>query len=126
MVEDHLSHCHECQLEVTDLHSFRNEIAPSLDREYRPATNVAVKEERRSVFGFLSAPFRVAPAPAFGVEPKNGSPSDKNWQKTNGSEWATAANLRALTNLFIGKGVAVSNQRQAWVCGQGRPKPPVQ
>ena len=64
MAEDHLSHCHECVLAVADLRAFRNEIAPSIDREYQPAT-VAAKEGRRGIFGFLSAPFRVAPAPAF-------------------------------------------------------------
>jgi anti-sigma factor RsiW len=64
MVDDHLSHCHECLLAVTDLRAFRNEIAPSLDREYGPAT-VSINEERRSIFGFLWAPFRISPAPAF-------------------------------------------------------------
>jgi hypothetical protein len=65
MASDHLTHCNECVLAVADLRAFRNEIAPSLDREYQPATVpvVPVKEGRRSVFGFL--PFRVAPAPAF-------------------------------------------------------------
>ena len=67
IVTDHLSHCHECLLAVTDLRAFRNEIAPSLDREYRPATVPVkpVKDARRGIFGFLSSPFRAAPAPAF-------------------------------------------------------------
>ena len=66
-VNDHLSHCHACLLAVTDLRAFRNEIAPSIDREYRPATTVPVKRERRSIFGFLPAPFRIAPAAAFAL-----------------------------------------------------------
>ena len=67
MAEDHLSHCHECVLAVADLRAFRNEIAPSIDREYRPATVPVeeVKRRGRGFFGFLTAPFRVAPAPAF-------------------------------------------------------------
>lgn len=64
MVTDHLSHCHECVLAVRNVRAFRNEIAPSLDREYGPAM-APVKEERRGIFGFLSAPFRVGPVPAF-------------------------------------------------------------
>lgn len=65
VVDDHLSHCHECLLAVTDLRAFRNEIAPTIDREYGPATvpvKVPAKEARRSIFGFLWAP-----APAFAL-----------------------------------------------------------
>ncbi|HEU4433816.1 MAG TPA: zf-HC2 domain-containing protein [Pyrinomonadaceae bacterium] len=35
-IDDHLAHCHDCVLAVNDLRAFRNEIAPSLDREYQP------------------------------------------------------------------------------------------
>ena len=67
MVDDHLSHCDECVLAVTDLRDFRNEIAPSLDREYRPATVPSPAESRsRGWFASLTAPFRVSPVPAFG------------------------------------------------------------
>ena len=67
MVDDHLSHCEECVLAVTDLRAFRNELAPSLDREYRPATvpSPAAKSQR----GWLAsvvAPFRTSPVAAFG------------------------------------------------------------
>jgi anti-sigma factor RsiW len=67
IVDDHLSHCHECVLAVADLREFRNEIAPSLDREYRPATVPSTATaSRRGIFEVLSAPFRVSPVPAFG------------------------------------------------------------
>jgi predicted anti-sigma-YlaC factor YlaD len=36
-VDDHLKHCERCVLAVNDLRTFRNEIAPSLDREYEPS-----------------------------------------------------------------------------------------
>ncbi len=56
LVEDHLTHCDECVLAVTDLRAFRNEIAPSLDREYGPTTVAVKQRRRRSIFGFLPAP----------------------------------------------------------------------
>lgn len=69
MVDDHLTHCHECVMAVDDLRAFRNEIAPSLDREYAPAAavpvSVPIKKGRPSMFERLFAPFRVSPAPAF-------------------------------------------------------------
>jgi Putative zinc-finger len=36
MIEDHLASCARCAPLTTDLRAFRNEIAPELDREYRP------------------------------------------------------------------------------------------
>ena len=38
MAVDHLSNCEQCVFAVEDLRAFRNEIAPSLDREYSPAS----------------------------------------------------------------------------------------
>jgi hypothetical protein len=69
-VDDHLTHCEECVLSVEDLRAFRNEIAPSLDREYEPATvpsRVQTKETwwRKTLRSF-AAPLRVSPVPAFG------------------------------------------------------------
>lgn len=64
MVQDHLGNCEPCALTVADLRDFRNEIAPSLDREYRPAA-VPVQSERppgRSFWKLFSTP-----APAFGA-----------------------------------------------------------
>lgn len=64
MVSDHLSNCEQCLLAVNDLRAFRNEIAPSLDREYRPASVPApTKSGWRERLGSL---FRVSPIPAFG------------------------------------------------------------
>ena len=40
MAVDHLSNCEQCVVAVNDLRAFRNEIAPSLDREYAPAIAV--------------------------------------------------------------------------------------
>jgi Putative zinc-finger len=73
-VDDHLTHCEECVLTANDLRTFRNEIAPSLDREYQPATilspakTAASPEEGwwRKTLHSLAAPFRVSPVPAFG------------------------------------------------------------
>lgn len=63
VVEDHLSHCEQCVFAVNDLREFSNEIASSVDREYRPAsTNNWWQRTLKS----LTAPFRVAPVPAFG------------------------------------------------------------
>jgi anti-sigma factor RsiW len=66
-VEDHLSHCEQCVAAVADLREFRNEIAPSLDREYRPAGVTAPAESaRRGLWARLRsllAGFRVSPAP---------------------------------------------------------------
>jgi len=64
MVDDHLANCQPCALAVADLRAFRNEIAPSLDCAYSPATvAVTTKESWRSRFASL---FRVSPIPAFG------------------------------------------------------------
>ena len=67
MVNDHLTGCEQCLLAVEDLRAFRNEIAPSLDREYQPAPPVSVRAVPKvswiSKFGSL---FRVPPIPAFG------------------------------------------------------------
>jgi anti-sigma factor RsiW len=38
MIADHLTSCEQCALTVDDLHAFKNQIAPSLEREYNPAT----------------------------------------------------------------------------------------
>ena len=64
VVVDHLSGCEQCLLAVEDLRAFRNEIAPSLDREFRPAT---VPESKQSSWRarFVSL-FRISPVPAFG------------------------------------------------------------
>ena len=67
IADDHLTHCEECVLAVTDLRDFRNEIAPSLDREYRPATVPSpAQTPSRSWLASLVAPFRTSPVPAFG------------------------------------------------------------
>lgn len=63
-VIDHLSSCEQCAFAVDDLRAFRNQIAPSLDREYGPAqTAPVVRESWRQRFASL---FRVSPVPAFG------------------------------------------------------------
>src|SRR5262249_43068927 len=64
VVTDHLGSCEQCALAAEDLRAFRNEIAPSLDREYRPAeVAVATAGSWREKFVSL---FRVSPVPAFG------------------------------------------------------------
>lgn len=68
LVNDHLAHCEECLFAVADLRAFRNELAPSIDREYRPESvpSTPAQVGRRSIFDVLSAPFRKSPVPAFG------------------------------------------------------------
>ena len=64
LVVDHLGNCEQCVLAVADLRAFRNEIAPSLDREFRPATtSVPTRSSWRERFVSL---FKVSPVPAFG------------------------------------------------------------
>ncbi|HEY0171457.1 MAG TPA: hypothetical protein VGB98_10575 [Pyrinomonadaceae bacterium] len=65
---DHLSGCDHCAMSVEDLRAFRDEVAPSLEREYKPATVPASSEGRwRRAFASLSSLFRVSPVPAFGA-----------------------------------------------------------
>lgn len=64
VVTDHLGSCEQCVLAVEDLRAFRNEIAPSLDREFRPVeVPVTTGSSWRERFVSL---FRVSPVPAFG------------------------------------------------------------
>lgn len=66
---DHLTGCEQCALAVADLRAFRNEIAPSLDREYHPLSSVTFVTEgwwRRTVAS-VSAPFQLSPGLAFGT-----------------------------------------------------------
>lgn len=61
---DHLSSCEQCAFAVEDLRAFRNQIAPSLDREYGPTQETPVmRESWRQKFVSL---FRM-PVPAFGA-----------------------------------------------------------
>lgn len=62
MVQDHLGNCEPCALAVADLRDFRNEIAPSLDREYQPGA-VPVQQERPRVRSFWRS--FLSPVPAF-------------------------------------------------------------
>jgi hypothetical protein len=64
MVTDHLGSCEQCVVAVDDLRAFRNEIAPSLEREYRPASVPATTKSSR--FGSFVSLFRISPVPAFG------------------------------------------------------------
>ena len=66
MVSDHLSNCEQCVHAVEDLRAFRNEIAPSLDREYQPATATVAVPGRRGWRERFASLFRVSPVPAFG------------------------------------------------------------
>lgn len=64
VVIDHLSGCEQCVFAVEDLRAFRNEIAPSLDRDFGPATIPATT--RSSWREKFASVFRVSPVPAFG------------------------------------------------------------
>jgi anti-sigma factor RsiW len=68
IVTDHLTHCEQCTLAIDDLRAFRNQIAPSLEREYHPAP-VSFSTEgwwHRTVASLL-APFRTSPGLAYGA-----------------------------------------------------------
>lgn len=65
LVDDHLAGCEQCVLAVADLRAFRNEIAPSLDREYGPTTAPVATGKIGWREKFVSL-FKVAPTPAFG------------------------------------------------------------
>ncbi|MEW6731710.1 MAG: tetratricopeptide repeat protein [Acidobacteriota bacterium] len=45
-VKDHLTSCEQCVMVVDDLRSFREEVAPALDREYRPSTIRTTQDNR--------------------------------------------------------------------------------
>jgi anti-sigma factor RsiW len=65
---DHLSSCEHCALSVEDLRAFRDEVAPTLGREYRPAAVPPLTEGRwRRALASLPALFRLSPVPAFGA-----------------------------------------------------------
>lgn len=65
MIQDHLGNCEPCALAVADLRDFRNEIAPSLDREYRPAV-VPVQAHRPQGRSFWKL-LQVSPVPVLGA-----------------------------------------------------------
>lgn len=65
VVQDHIGNCEPCAFAVADLRDFRNEIATSLDREYRP-TAVPVQKEQSPRRSFWKI-FQVSPVPAFGA-----------------------------------------------------------
>jgi len=67
VVTDHLSSCEQCVFAVEDLRAFRNQIAPSLDRQYGPTpvaaeTQSSWRERFTSLFGISR---RISPLPAF-------------------------------------------------------------
>lgn len=65
IANDHLTACEQCKLAVEDLRVFRNQIAPSLDREYGPTSAPAVV--RSGWREKLASIFKVGPVPAFGT-----------------------------------------------------------
>jgi hypothetical protein len=66
MIEDHLTSCAQCAPLTADLRAFRNEIAPELDREYRPRGTAegapALAGWRDRVAAALPAPFFKIPS----------------------------------------------------------------
>ena len=66
--DDHLNSCAHCALSVEDLRAFKDEVSPSLAREYRPAAGAPSPEgRRRRAWASLPALFRASPMPAFGA-----------------------------------------------------------
>lgn len=73
-VNDHLSSCEHCSFSIEDLRAFKEQVAPSLEHEYRPAaathSPVAPRPSEgrwRRAFASLPALFGVSPAPAYGA-----------------------------------------------------------
>lgn len=71
---DHLTSCEHCALSIEDLRAFSEEVVPSLEREYRPASAPSssvvthpTESFWRRAFASLPALFRVSPVPAFGA-----------------------------------------------------------
>jgi anti-sigma factor RsiW len=62
-VTDHLSSCEQCAFAVDDLRAFRNQIAPSLDRDYVPVPVVPVVRKRW--WQRFASLFGGGPVPAF-------------------------------------------------------------
>lgn len=104
-VADHLTHCESCALAVDDLRAFRDQIAPALEREYRPATVTAPTESwwQRTVAS-LAARFRWSPALAFSA--------------------VSAILLLAMTGWLIWRTTRVSEPEQAGVMTPASPSPP--
>ena len=75
MVSDHLSACEQCALAVDDLNVFKDQVAPTLEREYHPASVPSPTESVPSptkgwwqrTFASLPVLFSRSPAPAFGA-----------------------------------------------------------
>lgn len=68
MVADHLTICEQCALAVDDLRAFRNQIAPSLEREYHPAPALSPPEGWwHRMAASTPALFQGAPRLAFGM-----------------------------------------------------------
>lgn len=65
IVSDHLTVCEQCVLAVEDLRAFRDEMAPSIDRVYRPAAPASTSSLGAWREKFVSF-FRLSPIPAFG------------------------------------------------------------
>lgn len=61
VVKDHLTSCEQCALAVNDLRAFKNQVAPSLNREYRPSSVRATSESWRRLFALLPSPFLRSP-----------------------------------------------------------------
>src|SRR6185503_14666992 len=68
MAADHLTSCEQCALAVDDLHAFRNQVAPSLERQYHPSPVPSPTEGwwHRAIASLLT-PFRRSPGLAFGA-----------------------------------------------------------
>lgn len=68
MMADHLTSCEQCALAVDDLRAFRDQVAPTLEREYRPASVPSTTEGWwHRTFASLPALFHGARVPAFGA-----------------------------------------------------------
>jgi hypothetical protein len=68
VVTDHLTRCERCALAIDDLRAFRNQVAPTLDRRYDPATVPAPNQSWwRRLAAFMPHSFLKSPALTLGA-----------------------------------------------------------
>ncbi|MGH9752827.1 MAG: hypothetical protein ACREA2_08580 [Blastocatellia bacterium] len=67
IAKDHLTGCGQCAAAVNDLRAFKNQVAPELDREYRPSpAHVVTENRRRRLVAALFSLLPKSPALVFG------------------------------------------------------------
>ena len=62
LVRDHLTICEQCDIAVDDLRAFKSQIAPTLKREYHPASSRSISANWKDrLLGLMPSPFLASP-----------------------------------------------------------------